>query len=95
MIICTICQDRLGTNSGKRTQQRNAQPPCSSRSSSGGTALIKDWKDLLTGVGDNQSLLLSLKESQYFKHFADQAKVRLSSREGERERRGGGGGRAG
>ena len=41
----------------------------------GGTPLIKDWKDIMTGVGDNQSLLLSLKESQYFKNFADEAKV--------------------
>ena len=40
-----------------------------------GTALIKDWKDVLTEVGDNQSLLLSLKESQYFSHFKDRATV--------------------
>lgn len=37
------------------------------------TALIREWKDLFTEVGDNQSLLQSLKESQYFKPFADQA----------------------
>ncbi|KAJ3088912.1 Cytoplasmic dynein 2 heavy chain 1 [Quaeritorhiza haematococci] len=35
--------------------------------------LIKDWKDLLTQVGDNQSLLQSLKDSPYFKSFADKA----------------------
>ncbi|KAJ3146349.1 Cytoplasmic dynein 2 heavy chain 1 [Geranomyces michiganensis] len=35
--------------------------------------LIKDWKDLLTQVGDNQSLLQSLKDSPYFKNFADKA----------------------
>ena len=30
---------------------------------------------MLTEVGDNQSLLLSLKESQYFSHFKDRATV--------------------
>ncbi|KAI8824969.1 dynein heavy chain and region D6 of dynein motor-domain-containing protein [Fimicolochytrium jonesii] len=35
--------------------------------------LIKDWKDLLTQVGDNQSLLSSLKDSPYYKAFADRA----------------------
>lgn len=34
--------------------------------------LIKDWKDLFLEVGDKQSLLSSLKESQFFKAFADQ-----------------------
>ncbi|TPX62627.1 hypothetical protein PhCBS80983_g00247 [Powellomyces hirtus] len=37
--------------------------------------LIKDWKDLLTQVGDNQSLLQSLKDSPYFKNFADKAVI--------------------
>src|SRR5262249_23692835 len=37
------------------------------------TPLIKDWKDLMTQVGDNQSLLQSLKDSPYFKKFADEA----------------------
>ncbi|KAJ3022561.1 Cytoplasmic dynein 2 heavy chain 1 [Thoreauomyces humboldtii] len=37
--------------------------------------LIKDWRDLLTQVGDNQSLLQSLKDSPYFKHFADKAVI--------------------
>lgn len=37
------------------------------------TPLIKDWKDLLTEIGDNQSLLQSLKESPYFKPFEDTA----------------------
>lgn len=34
--------------------------------------LIKEWKDLFLEMGDKQSLLSSLKESQYFKAFADQ-----------------------
>jgi len=38
------------------------------------TMLIKEWKDLFLELGDNQSLLQSLKESQFFKPFADQAK---------------------
>ncbi len=37
------------------------------------TPLIKEWKDLFLELGDNQSLLQSLKESQFFKPFADQA----------------------
>ncbi|KAJ3052006.1 Cytoplasmic dynein 2 heavy chain 1 [Rhizophlyctis rosea] len=42
----------------------------------GGTLqVIKDWKEVLTQVGDNQSLLQSLKESPYFKHFADKATI--------------------
>jgi dynein heavy chain 2, cytosolic len=31
--------------------------------------IIKDWKDLFTQIGDNQSLLSSLKDSPYYKHF--------------------------
>eukprot|EP01113_Clastostelium_recurvatum_P005568 TRINITY_DN12493_c0_g1_i5.p1 TRINITY_DN12493_c0_g1~~TRINITY_DN12493_c0_g1_i5.p1 ORF type:complete len:1165 (-),score=398.17 TRINITY_DN12493_c0_g1_i5:23-3001(-) len=38
------------------------------------TPLIKEWKDLLTQIGDNQSLLNSLKDSPYFKPFAEEAK---------------------
>ena len=34
--------------------------------------LIKEWKDLFLEMGDKQSLLSSLKESQFFKAFADQ-----------------------
>lgn len=34
--------------------------------------LIKEWKDLFLELGDKQSLLSSLKESTYFKAFADQ-----------------------
>ena len=34
--------------------------------------LIKEWKDLFLEMGDKQSLLASLKESQFFKAFADQ-----------------------
>ena len=34
--------------------------------------LIKDWKDLFLEMGDKQSLLSSLKESEFFKAFSDQ-----------------------
>lgn len=37
------------------------------------TPIIKDWKEITLELGDNQSLLASLKESQFFKPFADQA----------------------
>lgn len=37
--------------------------------------LIKDWKDLFITMGDKQSLLASLKESQFFHAFADQGEV--------------------
>lgn len=37
--------------------------------------LIKDWKEILAQVGDNQSLLQSLKDSPYYKNFADRASV--------------------
>lgn len=36
-------------------------------------SIIKDWKDLVNQVGDNQSLLQSLKDSPYFEGFADKA----------------------
>lgn len=36
------------------------------------TMLIRDWKELMLELGDKQSLLASLKESQFFKAFADQ-----------------------
>lgn len=36
------------------------------------TMLIRDWKELVLELGDKQSLLASLKESQFFKAFADQ-----------------------
>jgi dynein heavy chain 2, cytosolic len=36
------------------------------------TPLIKEWQELFTQIGDNQSLLQSLKESSFFKPFADQ-----------------------
>lgn len=35
--------------------------------------IIKDWKDLTLALGDNQSLLASLKESQFFKPFEGEA----------------------
>ena len=34
--------------------------------------LIKDWKELMNQVSDNQSLLISLKESRFFSRFSDQ-----------------------
>ena len=40
---------------------------------SGKISLIKDWKDLLTHVGDNQSLLGSLKDSPYYGSFSGEA----------------------
>jgi dynein heavy chain 2 len=39
------------------------------------TMLIREWKELFTQVGDNQSLLSSLKDSPYFKPFADTASI--------------------
>ncbi|KAI9102585.1 dynein heavy chain and region D6 of dynein motor-domain-containing protein [Phlyctochytrium arcticum] len=33
--------------------------------------IIKEWKETMTQIGDNQSLLQSLKESPYYKFFAD------------------------
>ncbi|KAJ3416777.1 Cytoplasmic dynein 2 heavy chain 1 [Chytridiales sp. JEL 0842] len=37
--------------------------------------IIKDWRDLLAQVGDNQSLLQSLKDSPYYKGFADKSQI--------------------
>ncbi|CAF4638011.1 unnamed protein product [Rotaria sp. Silwood1] len=37
--------------------------------------IIKDWKDLFTQIGDNQSLLSSLKDSPYYKNFEGQAQI--------------------
>ncbi len=37
--------------------------------------LIKEWKDVMTQIGDHQSLLASLKDSIYFKPFEDEAKI--------------------
>lgn len=36
------------------------------------TSLIRDWGDVFLELGDKQSLLASLKESQFFKTFEDQ-----------------------
>jgi len=36
------------------------------------TPLIKEWKEVMTQVSDNQSLIISLKESRFFQAFADQ-----------------------
>ena len=35
------------------------------------TPLIKEWKELMTKVSDNQSLLESLKESKFIKRFSE------------------------
>lgn len=35
--------------------------------------IIKDWKEIMLSLGDNQSLLASLKESQFFKAFEGEA----------------------
>jgi len=35
--------------------------------------LIKDWKEVVNQVGDNQRLLQSLKDSPYYKAFEDKA----------------------
>ena len=37
--------------------------------------LIKDWKDVLNKVGDNQVLLQSIKGSPYYNSFGDRATV--------------------
>ncbi|CAG5115632.1 unnamed protein product, partial [Candidula unifasciata] len=37
--------------------------------------IIKDWKDLVSQVGDNKCLLQSLKDSPYYKSFEDKASV--------------------
>ncbi|XP_074620352.1 cytoplasmic dynein 2 heavy chain 1-like [Acropora palmata] len=38
-------------------------------------SIIKDWKDLVNQVGDNQCLLQSLKDSPYYKGFEDKASL--------------------
>lgn len=37
--------------------------------------LIKEWKDIISQVGDNQCLLQSLKDSPYYRFFQDKASV--------------------
>ncbi|ORC91608.1 putative dynein heavy chain [Trypanosoma theileri] len=44
----------------------------SSSSSSVKVKLITDWKETMTGVSENQALILSLKDSPFFSHFADE-----------------------
>jgi dynein heavy chain 2 len=47
--------------------------------------LIKDWKEMLAGLGDNQSLLQSLKDSPYYANFAARAtawEVKLAELDG-------------
>lgn len=36
------------------------------------TPLIKEWKEMMTKVSDNQSLLGSLKENKFIDRFKDQ-----------------------
>ncbi|EDO38992.1 predicted protein [Nematostella vectensis] len=38
-------------------------------------SIIKDWKELVNQVGDNQCLLQSLKDSPYYKGFEDKASI--------------------
>ena len=38
-------------------------------------SLIKDWKELVNQVGDNQCLLQSLKDSPYYENFIDKASL--------------------
>ncbi|XP_022236758.1 cytoplasmic dynein 2 heavy chain 1-like [Limulus polyphemus] len=37
--------------------------------------LIKDWREVLNKVGDNQCLIQSLKDSPYYKNFADRSSI--------------------
>ncbi|KAJ3140439.1 Cytoplasmic dynein 2 heavy chain 1 [Physocladia obscura] len=37
--------------------------------------VVKDWKETMAQVGDNQSLLQSLKDSPYYKNFADKTQL--------------------
>ena len=37
--------------------------------------LIKDWKETLTQIGDNQSLLQSLKDSPYYNRFSERCSI--------------------
>ncbi|KAI8621722.1 dynein heavy chain and region D6 of dynein motor-domain-containing protein [Chytriomyces sp. MP71] len=37
--------------------------------------IVKDWKETMAQVGDNQSLLQSLKDSPYYKNFADKTQI--------------------
>ncbi|GFR12638.1 cytoplasmic dynein 2 heavy chain 1 [Trichonephila clavata] len=44
--------------------------------SSGNTiALIKEWKDLLNKVGENECLVQSLKDTAFYEHFKDRASI--------------------
>jgi dynein heavy chain 2, cytosolic len=33
------------------------------------TTIVKEWKEIMTGVSDKQSLIISLKESRHIKSF--------------------------
>ena len=43
------------------------------------TKLIKNWKNLFVDLGDKQSLLASLKESQFYRAFEDVGEYLVSS----------------
>eukprot|EP01041_Mallomonas_annulata_P006819 gene6819-13816_t len=56
-----------------KTWQRTAELKLLTTEESGRKIpLIKDWKDMFLEMGDKQSLLASLKESQFYKAFADE-----------------------
>jgi dynein heavy chain 2 len=35
------------------------------------TSIVKEWKEIMTGISDKQSLIISLKESRHIKSFAE------------------------
>jgi dynein heavy chain 2 len=39
------------------------------------TSIIKDWRDIMTAVGDHQSVISSMRDSPYFGPFADEASI--------------------
>lgn len=43
------------------------------------TCLIKEWKDILTEVGDHQGLVGSLKQSKYYPNFKVDLQASFSS----------------
>ena len=55
-------------------------PPLSPVSQVGGrqrrTPLIKEWRDAMTEVGDNMSLVASLKQSGFYNQFKDEVRSR-------------------
>jgi dynein heavy chain 2, cytosolic len=39
------------------------------------TSIIKDWREIMTAVGDHQSVISSMRDSPYFGPFADEASI--------------------